>query len=90
MTSSNAESPHPGRLSPKPQIPINLDDPQFQGTLDHTLITVERAEILRALSRAGGRRSAAARILGITRSRLYRRIEALGIVFEEPGKKGSA
>ena len=54
------------------------------GSLDIILSNVERKEILKALQRAGGRRTLAARMLGISRSRLYRRIEALGIVFDEP------
>ena len=54
------------------------------GSLDHILSNVERKEIVKALQRAGGRRTLAARILGISRSRLYRRMDALGIVFDEP------
>jgi propionate catabolism operon transcriptional regulator len=40
---------------------------------------VEKREILMALRRARGQRAQAARSLGISRSRLYRRMEALGI-----------
>jgi DNA-binding NtrC family response regulator len=40
---------------------------------------VERRAILSALRRAGGQRSRAARAMGVSRSRLYRRMEALGI-----------
>lgn len=47
--------------------------------LDSILHRVERREILQALRRAHGQRSRAARALGISRSRLYRRMEALGI-----------
>ncbi len=47
--------------------------------LDEVLATVERRAILLALRRAGGQRSKAARTIGISRSRLYRRMEALGI-----------
>jgi len=47
--------------------------------LDDLLASVERRAILSALQRARGRRSQAARDLGISRSRLYRRMEALGI-----------
>ncbi len=49
------------------------------GPLDQMLTTIERREILSALSRANGQRTLAARLLGISRSRLYRRMEALGI-----------
>ena len=47
--------------------------------LDEVLATVERRAILLALRRAGGQRSKAARTIGISRSRLYRRMDALGI-----------
>ena len=59
------------------------------GSLDHILSVVERKEIIKALQRAGGRRTLAARILGISRSRLYRRMEALAIPFPEPPEGGS-
>ncbi len=49
------------------------------GPLDRILTTVEKREILGALKRANGQRTLAARILGISRSRLYRRMEALEI-----------
>ncbi len=48
-------------------------------SLDDTLNDVERKSILAALRRAGGQRSLAAKLLGISRSRLYRRMDALGI-----------
>ncbi len=47
--------------------------------LDRILEDVERREILRALEIAGGQRTHAAKIMGISRSRLYRRLDALGI-----------
>ncbi|MCO6435593.1 MAG: hypothetical protein J5J06_00720 [Phycisphaerae bacterium] len=49
------------------------------GSLDEILTRIERREILAALERAQGQRTKAARMLGISRSRLYRRMEALGI-----------
>ena len=49
------------------------------GSLDRILTTIEKREILNALNRANGQRTLAARLLGISRSRLYRRMEALGI-----------
>jgi transcriptional regulator with PAS, ATPase and Fis domain len=51
-----------------------LDQP-----LDDVLASVERRAILTALRRTQGQRSRAAREMGISRSRLYRRMEALGI-----------
>ena len=50
-----------------------------ENVLDNVLHVVEKREILGALRRSGGQRSRAARALGISRSRLYRRMEALGI-----------
>lgn len=48
-------------------------------SLDCILEDVERREILRALEAAGGKRTRAAQIMGISRSRLYRRLDALGL-----------
>jgi len=47
--------------------------------LDSYLERVERQTILRALDTADGQRSRASQLLGISRSRLYRRMDALGI-----------
>ena len=60
---------------------IELRDTGDHGdlSLDDILASVERRAILSALRRAGGQRSRAARAIGISRSRLYRRMEALGI-----------
>ena len=53
--------------------------PPGVGLLDHLLGSLERREIVSALERSNGQRTLAARVLGISRSRLYRRMEALGI-----------
>lgn len=47
--------------------------------LDSALADVERSLILRALQAADGQRNKAAELMNISRSRLYRRMEALGI-----------
>jgi DNA-binding NtrC family response regulator len=47
--------------------------------LDPILAQVERNAIRAALSAANRQRNKAARLMGISRSRLYRRMEALGI-----------
>lgn len=47
--------------------------------LDKLLQDVEKSAILFALRETGGNRSDAARVMGISRSRLYRRLEALKI-----------
>jgi DNA-binding NtrC family response regulator len=52
---------------------------QVDRPLDEVLAAVERQAILAALRRSGGQRSRAARAIAISRSRLYRRMEALGI-----------
>jgi DNA-binding NtrC family response regulator len=46
----------------------------------------ERELIFAALERAGGNKTAAARLLGITRRRLYSRLEALGAKEEKAGE----
>ena len=48
-------------------------------SLDDILNAIEKREIVAALRRAHGQRTKAACLLGISRSRLYRRMEALGI-----------
>ncbi len=47
--------------------------------LDEILTEIERREIVAALTKASGTRTRAATLLGISRSRLYRRMDALGI-----------
>ncbi len=54
-------------------------DDSKQRPLDQILYEIERREILGALRRAGGNRSQAAKVLGMARTTLYRRMEALGI-----------
>jgi DNA-binding NtrC family response regulator len=48
-------------------------------SLDDILAGIEKREILAALDRANGQRTLAAHMLRISRSRLYRRMDALGI-----------
>jgi len=59
--------------------PVETADPHSLGTLDRKLTALEKQEIVEALAHADGQRTQAARSLGISRSRLYRRMEALGI-----------
>lgn len=47
--------------------------------LDPLLERIERETILAALRQAGGQRNLAAKLMGISRSRLYRRMDDLGI-----------
>jgi transcriptional regulator of acetoin/glycerol metabolism len=65
-------------------LPVASTDSSM-GPLDQMLTTIEKREILAALRRANGQRTLAARMLGISRSRLYRRMEALGIDPREIG-----
>lgn len=61
------------------------DPPAGDGlNLDEALRRVERGMIGASLRRAGGQRSKAAQLMGISRSRLYRRMEALGV---DPNKE---
>ncbi len=57
--------------------------PEIPGRLDERLALAERREILRALAACGGVATAAAELLGVSRSTLYRRMSSLGL--ELPG-----
>ncbi len=50
--------------------------------LDDLLASIEKEAITRALAQAGGNKSEAATLLGMTRPRLYRRLVQLGLVSE--------
>lgn len=58
------------------------------GVLDNKLSRLERSEIVDALKNTRGQRTLAAQRLGISRSRLYRRMEALGIDPRQLGAHG--
>ena len=49
------------------------------------LVNVERDHIQRALVRAGGNKKAAAKMLGLSRRALYRRLERLDLSTPSPG-----
>lgn len=71
-------------LEPETLVGFSQCKPSTQDTstgvsLDSAIRALERKEILSALGRTRGQRTLAARLLGISRSRLYRRLEALGI-----------
>jgi len=63
----------------RPASSVPRDAVSFDGPLDDVLEEVERQTILSALRHSRGKRSQAARSMKISRSRLYRRMEALGI-----------
>ena len=69
----------PEPAMPATGVPGEPTNGNGHGVLDRVLASVERREILGSLRRAHGQRSQAAKALGISRSRLYRRMEALGI-----------
>ncbi len=70
-------------LSPTAAVEASKPDGRVESSggysLDEMLAGIERREILSALQRANGQRTAAAQFLRISRARLYRRMDALGI-----------
>jgi DNA-binding NtrC family response regulator len=54
--------------------------------LSEVLRDAERRALVRALEHAGGNRSAAARLLGVSRSTLYAKLEEHGVLAAESGK----
>jgi DNA-binding NtrC family response regulator len=54
--------------------------------LEATLRDVERTLLLRALHRAEGNKSRAAEMLGVSRKRIYRKLEEFGIPADEAGR----
>jgi two-component system response regulator HydG len=73
-------------MPPSPSVPAAGGEP---GTVNHALpapglesellVNVEREHIQRALLRAGGNKKAAAKMLGLSRRALYRRLERLDL-----------
>ncbi len=59
---------------------------QERVNLNELLATIEREAIVRALAQAGGNKSEAAELLGLTRPRLYRRMEQLGLISPQPSE----
>ena len=66
---STTAQPQPGLAAPAPAVSADAD----------LLVTVERDHIQRALVRAGGNKKAAAKMLGLSRRALYRRLERLDL-----------
>lgn len=87
-TRTSSDNSNRGWMESRPAPPTEGTD--NMGPLDQILTTIERREILAALRRANGQRTLAARLLGISRSRLYRRMEALGIDPREIGEAQEA
>ncbi|MBX9626034.1 MAG: sigma 54-interacting transcriptional regulator [Gemmataceae bacterium] len=59
----------------------------FSGTLRETRAAVERANILRALEKAGQSRTRAARLLGISRVTLYKKMDRYGLLIRKPERE---
>lgn len=66
--------------SSMPMAPVRASRAEESGLEERDLLsTVEREHILRALQRTGGNKKAAARMLGVSRRALYRRLERLDL-----------
>jgi DNA-binding NtrC family response regulator len=69
--------PPPSSFVPRPRVPY-ASAPVAEAESD-LLVDVERDHIQRALMRAGGNKKAAAKLLGLSRRALYRRLERLDL-----------
>jgi DNA-binding NtrC family response regulator len=69
----------PDRLHARQQAAVRPVTAEETIVLDEFLARVEREVVRRALSQAKGNKAQAARLLGLTRPRLYRRMEQLGL-----------
>ena len=67
-------APEAATLAAEAATPLTLE-PQF----DLTIEAAERDQIRKALEAAGGKRMEAARLLGLSRRTLYRKLEKYGI-----------
>jgi DNA-binding NtrC family response regulator len=65
--------------TPIPELPLSLEDAESIG-LDTLLEKIEKTMIEKALNKAGGARSEAARILGIKTSAFYYKLEKYGLL----------
>ncbi len=78
MMSENQKG-HPKVTAPKDTPRAGSVGTVANKSLDEILTSIEIREIVSALKQVHGQRTQAAKLLGISRSRLYRRMEALGI-----------
>jgi two-component system response regulator HydG len=74
-----AVSMPPATCAPPHAAPAGVTGEEEPAATDDLLITVEREHIQRALMRAHGNKKAAARMLGLSRRALYRRLERLDL-----------
>jgi two-component system response regulator HydG len=69
----------PAVTTPQPAVSAGGDSSAGPPSDRDLLVTVERDHIQRALARAGGNKKAAAKMLGLSRRALYRRLERLDL-----------
>ena len=72
----------PLRLQDRADALVHAPQPEESICLETFLLDIERKLIERALRRTKGNKSRAAKLLGLTRPRLYRRLEQLGLPSE--------
>ena len=78
----------PGSLAPASSFMVG-SVPRAPRTLPEILSAYERIILIKAIQSCGGSRSGAARSLGISRSRLYARVRALGVdMTQMPARQG--
>jgi sigma-54 dependent transcriptional regulator, acetoin dehydrogenase operon transcriptional activator AcoR len=70
-------------IQPEDLPPEILEPPDFENVISGDPLTDEKARFLQALERSRGNRALAARLLGISRATLYRRLADLKISSEE-------
>ncbi len=70
-----ASSPHAQEAAAAFAVPAERSDAEF----DLTIEAAERDQIRKALEAAGGKRMEAARLLGLSRRTLYRKLDKYGI-----------
>jgi two-component system response regulator AtoC len=76
---ANGGEIQPEHLPADVRRPVDAGDAEGIAPLDLSLEAAEREQIRRALDSAGGRRVAAARLLGLSRRTLYRKLDKYGI-----------
>jgi two-component system response regulator HydG len=86
VTAGETTSP-PGRTTVSAPDPVAAAAPAV--TNDSSLVTAERDHVVRTLEQAGGNKTRAAALLGVSRRTLYRLIEVHGLARAAEGRKGN-
>ncbi|MBI5515988.1 MAG: sigma-54-dependent Fis family transcriptional regulator [Deltaproteobacteria bacterium] len=79
LTAEDVDRELSRRPSLAPGVGVGAGAAQPVGTLDHTRREAEREALAQALQRAGGNRTLAARLLGVSRRTLYNKLEEHGL-----------